>query len=30
VAGILKYSGKYISIDEVEAAIKTGALERKK
>ena len=30
VAGILKYSGKPVSIDEMEAAIKKGALERKK
>ena len=30
VAGILKYSGKPISIDEMETAIKKGALERKK
>jgi AbrB family looped-hinge helix DNA binding protein len=29
VAGILKYSGKPVSIDEMEAAIKKGALERK-
>jgi hypothetical protein len=30
VAGILKYSGKPVSIDEMEAAIKKGAMERKK
>jgi AbrB family looped-hinge helix DNA binding protein len=30
VAGILKYSGKPVSIDEMEEAIKKGALERKK
>lgn len=30
VAGILKYSGKPVSIDEMETAIKKGALERKK
>lgn len=29
VAGMLKYSGKPVSIDEMEAAIKKGALERK-
>jgi AbrB family looped-hinge helix DNA binding protein len=30
VAGILKYSGKPVSMDEMEEAIKKGALERKK
>jgi len=30
VAGILKYSGKPVSINEMEKAIKKGALERKK
>jgi AbrB family looped-hinge helix DNA binding protein len=30
VAGILKYSWKSISIDEMEEAIKSGAMERKK
>lgn len=30
VAGILKYSGKPVSLDEMEAAIKKGATERKK
>lgn len=30
VAGILKYSGKPISIKQMEEAIKKGALERKK
>ncbi len=30
VAGILKYSGKPISIKEMEEAIEKGALERKK
>jgi len=30
VAGILKYSGKPVSLDEMEKAIKKGALERKK
>jgi hypothetical protein len=30
VAGKLKYSGKPISIKEMEEAIKKGALERKK
>ena len=30
VAGILKYSGKPVSLDEMEAAIKKGAMERKK
>lgn len=29
VAGILKYSGKAITIDEMHAAIKKGAIERK-
>ncbi|MBI5551925.1 MAG: AbrB/MazE/SpoVT family DNA-binding domain-containing protein [Desulfobacterales bacterium] len=29
VAGILKYSGKPISIDQMNEAIKKGALERK-
>jgi AbrB family looped-hinge helix DNA binding protein len=29
VAGILKYSGKPVSIDEMEQAIKKGALEHK-
>jgi len=30
VAGILKYSGRPVSLDEMEAAIKKGAMERKK
>jgi hypothetical protein len=30
VAGILKYSGKTVSFDEMEAAIKKGVMERKK
>ena len=30
VAGILKYSGKHVSLDEMEKAIKKGALERKR
>jgi AbrB family looped-hinge helix DNA binding protein len=30
VAGILNYSGKSISIDDMQAAIKIGALEHKK
>lgn len=30
VAGILRYKGKPVSLDEMEAAIKKGALERKK
>jgi AbrB family looped-hinge helix DNA binding protein len=30
VAGVLKYSGKPVSLDEMEKAIKRGALERKK
>ena len=30
VAGILKYSGKPVSLEEMEAAIRKGALERKK
>ncbi len=30
VAGILKYSGEPVSINEMEEAIKKGALERKK
>ena len=30
VAGVLKYSGKPVSLDEMEKAIKKGALERKK
>ena len=30
VAGILKFSGKPISLDEMDKAIKKGALERKK
>lgn len=30
VAGILKHAGKPVSMDEMEAAIRTGALERKK
>lgn len=30
VAGLLKYSGKPVSVDEMHAAIKKGALERKK
>ena len=30
VAGILKYSGKPVSLDEMEAAIKKGVMERKK
>jgi len=30
VAGILKYSGKPVSINEMEEAIKKGALEHKK
>jgi AbrB family looped-hinge helix DNA binding protein len=29
VAGILKYSGKPVSIDEMEEAVKKGALEHK-
>ncbi|RJP76678.1 MAG: AbrB/MazE/SpoVT family DNA-binding domain-containing protein [Desulfobacteraceae bacterium] len=29
VAGILKYSGKPVSVDEMEEAIKKGALEHK-
>jgi AbrB family looped-hinge helix DNA binding protein len=28
VAGVLKYSGKPVSLDEMEKAIKRGALER--
>ncbi|MGD9325218.1 MAG: AbrB/MazE/SpoVT family DNA-binding domain-containing protein, partial [Desulfobacterales bacterium] len=30
VAGVLKYSGKPVSLDDMEKAIKKGALERKK
>ena len=30
VAGVLKYTGKYVSLDEMEKAIIKGALERKK
>jgi AbrB family looped-hinge helix DNA binding protein len=30
VAGVLKYSGKPVSLDEMEKAIRKGALERKK
>jgi AbrB family looped-hinge helix DNA binding protein len=30
VAGILKYSGKPVSLDEMETAIKKGAMDRKK
>jgi AbrB family looped-hinge helix DNA binding protein len=30
VAGVLKHSGKPVSLDEMEKAIKKGALERKK
>jgi AbrB family looped-hinge helix DNA binding protein len=30
VAGVLKHSGKYVSLDEMEKAIKKGALEQKK
>lgn len=30
VAGILKYSGKPVSLEEMDAAIKKGAMERKK
>ena len=29
VTGILEYSGKPVSLDEMEAAIKKGAMERK-
>lgn len=29
VAGILKYSGEPVSLDEMEAAVKKGALEHK-
>jgi hypothetical protein len=29
-AGILKYSGKPVSLDEMKASIKKGAMERKK
>jgi AbrB family looped-hinge helix DNA binding protein len=30
VAGVLKYSGKPVSLDEMEKAIRKGAVERKK
>ena len=30
VAGVLKYSGKPVSLDEMELAIKKGALEQEK
>ena len=30
VAGVLKYSGKPVSLDDMEKAIKKGALDRKK
>ena len=30
VAGVLKHSGKPVSLDEMEKAIRKGALERKK